>query len=131
MDSALAEALTPVLRDLENSGSVRPDVRDGAESGWPRQLMAMLYSPGGSGQGVMVLAGDPLPDRIASVADQVQEWAVEELCSVGRPTNWPQCPRHPDSHPLSAVVRDNRAVWTCPKAGDVVSKIGQLPNPRR
>jgi hypothetical protein len=131
MDSALAEALTPVLRDLENSGSVRPDVRDGKESGWPGQLMAMLYSPGGWGQGVIALTGEPLPDRIASVADQVQEWAVEELCSVGRPTNWPQCPRHPVSHPLSAVVRDNRAVWTCPKTGDVVSEIGQLSSPQR
>lgn len=41
----------------------------------------------------MALAGYPLPDRIASMADQVQEWAVEELFSIGRPTNWPQCPR--------------------------------------
>lgn len=28
MDNVLAEALTPVLRELENSGSVTPDVRD-------------------------------------------------------------------------------------------------------
>ena len=131
MDSALAEALAPVLHDLENSGSVRPDVRDVGESGWPGQLTAMLYSPGGSGQGVMALTGDPLPERIASVADQVQEWAIEELCSIGRPTNWPQCPHHPDSHPLAAVVRENRAVWTCPKTGDVVTGIGQLANPQR
>ena len=32
MDNVLAEALTPVLRDLENSGSVTPDVRD---EQWP------------------------------------------------------------------------------------------------
>jgi hypothetical protein len=60
------------------------------------------------------------------VADQVQEWAVEELCSVGRPTNWPQCPRHPQSHPLVAVLREGLAVWVCPKTADVVCEVGHL-----
>jgi hypothetical protein len=61
------------------------------------------------------------------VADQVQEWAVEELCSVGKPTNWAQCPEHP----LAPVVSEGRAVWTCPKTGNVVAKIGHLPAPGR
>ncbi len=129
MDNALAEALTPVLRDLENSGSVTPDVRDEQWSTVGGELTAMLYSPGGWGQGVFAITGEPLPVRIASVADQVQEWAVEELCSIGQPTNWPQCPHHPHSHPLSAVERDGLAVWTCPKTGHTVCEIGQLAHP--
>ena len=126
MDTALAEALTPVLRDLEYSGSVIPEVREDQWGGIEGQATAALRSADGSGLGVSVMTGESRPQRIASVADQVQEWAVEELCSVGRPTNWPQCPHHPSSHPLSAVVRDGRAVWTCPATGRPVSEIGQL-----
>ena len=129
MDIALAEALTPVLRDLENSGSVIPDVRDSQWSTFEGLVTAMLYSRDGSAQGVSAMIGESLPERIASVTDQVQDWAVEELGSIGGPTNWPQCPQHPDSHPLSAVVREGRAVWNCPKTGHVVSGIGQLPTP--
>src|ERR1035438_1683273 len=85
MDRALAEALAPVLRDPGNSGSVIPRVEDGQWSDVEGQVTAMLFSPGGSGQGVSAMTGEPLPQRIASVADQVQEWAVEELCSVRGP----------------------------------------------
>jgi hypothetical protein len=130
MDIALAKALAPVLRDLENSGSVIPEVRDDQWSDVEGQTTAALHSPDGSGQGVSVMTGESLPQRIASVADQVQEWAVEELCAVGRPTNWPQCPQHRSSHPLAPVVRDARAVWTCPATGDLVSEIGQLGRPQ-
>ncbi len=129
MDRALAEALTPVLRDLASSGSVCPDVRDAEWSVFPGQVTAWLRSPDGTGQGVSAMAGEPLPDRVASVADQVQEWAAEELCAVGRPTNWPACPDHPRIHPLSAVVRDGRAVWACPRTGPVICTIGQLTAP--
>jgi hypothetical protein len=126
VDPALSDALAPVLRDLRNSGSVRPEVRDQRWDGIEGQATAYLYSPDGSGQGVFVMTGEPAPQQLASVADQVQEWAVEELCSVGRPTNWPQCPEHPDSHPLSPVAQGGQAVWTCPVTGRLVSEIGQL-----
>ncbi len=126
MDSALAEALTPVLRDLETTGSVRPLIRDEQWSDYPGQVTAMLGSPDGTGQGVSAMAGEPWAERVAAVADQVQDWVVEELCSLGRPTNWPPCPAHPQSHPLSAVVRDGRAVWACPRTDQVISGIGQL-----
>jgi hypothetical protein len=130
MDRALAEALAPVLRDLGNSSSVIPRVEDGQWSDVEGQVTAMLFSPGGSGQGVSAMTGEPLPQRIASVADQIQEWAVEELCSVGRPTNWPPCPQHPHSHPLSAVVREGQAVWSCPRTGYAAGGIGQLGQDR-
>ncbi|HEY6481075.1 MAG TPA: hypothetical protein VIZ00_13665 [Streptosporangiaceae bacterium] len=131
MDTALAGALAPVLHDLRTSGSVLPEVRDQQWDGIEGQATAYLYSPDGSGQGVFVMTGEPLPQQIASVADQVQEWAVEELCSVGRATNWPPCPQHPGSHPLSPVAQGSQAVWTCPATGLAISEIGQLgPGPR-
>jgi hypothetical protein len=125
MDTALAEALPPVLRDLEDSGSVLPEILDDRWGG-AEQATAMLYSAGGSGQGVSASIADSLAERVASVADQVQEWAIEELRSLGRPTNWPQCPEHPESHPLAAVVTGDRPTWACPKTGHVICEIGQL-----
>jgi hypothetical protein len=72
------------------------------------------------------VAAEPLAQRIASVADQIQEWAVEARWHAGRPATWPGCPHHPDSHPLMAAVREGRAVWICPRAGDLVSDVGHL-----
>ncbi len=126
MDAALSEALGPVLRDLENSGAPRPEIADQPWSAVGGQATAMLYGPDGSGQGVSATAGEPLPERIASVADQVQEWAVEALWHAGQPATWPECPEHPGSHPLAARLRDDHAVWTCPRTGRVICGVGQL-----
>ena len=131
MDPALSEALAPVLRDLENSGALIPDIRDEQWSDFEGQVTAMLYAPDGSGQGVFVMAGEQRQERIASVADQVQEWAVEALWQAGRPATWPECPEHRGSHPLAAQLRGHRAVWTCPKAGNQVSVVGELAGPGR
>ena len=131
MDIALNEALAPVLDDLRNSGGPVPGVRD---ENWPSaagQVTAMLRAADGSGQGVSAMTAEPLPQRIASVADQVQEWAVEELWRTGRPATWPECPWHQGSHPMAAEVRDGRAVWTCPRSGREADSIGSLQAPAR
>jgi hypothetical protein len=131
VDIALSEALAPVLRDLGNSGALVPDIRYKQWSDFPGHVTAMLYGPDGSGQGVSAMAAESLPQRIASVADQVQEWAVEALWSAGRPATWPECPEHPNSHPLTATVREDRAVWICPQTGHLVNGVGQLHTPER
>jgi hypothetical protein len=51
---------------------------------------------------------------------------VEELAAQGRPATWPECPIHPDTHPLTPLARDATAVWCCPRTGQVVSAIGAL-----
>ena len=48
---------------------------------------------------------------------------------AGRPATWPECPQHPDSHPPMAAVLEGRAVWICPRAGDLVSDVGRLRAP--
>lgn len=130
MDIALSEALALVLDDLRNCGGPVPDVHDDQWSSFPGQVTAMMQAPDGSGQGVFAMAEEPLAQRIASVADQVQEWAVEELCRTHRPTTWPECPWHRNSHPLAAVVRDGQAVWTCPRSERTASSIGSF-RPRK
>jgi hypothetical protein len=124
--AALTEALQPVLDDLRNSRSVIPDVCDEQWSDYPGQVTAMMYGADGSGQGISVLAEVPLPERVRALADQIQDWAVEELWAADRPTNWPACPQHPDSHPLQAGLAEGRPVWCCPETDLVVGEIGHL-----
>jgi hypothetical protein len=86
---------------------------------------AMLSSPYGSGIGIHVDADAPGAERVAIVADQVQERVIEELWGQAA-TNWPPCPNHPDGHPLSASPGDGIAVWVCPHDGMPFSLVGSL-----
>ncbi|WP_020578546.1 hypothetical protein [Actinopolymorpha alba] len=121
MDEVLREAMEPVFRDLRSTGISLPRVEDNdwAECG------AMLRSPDGTGAGVSLDRSAPEFERVAMIADQVQEWVIEELWGRA-PTNWPRCPHHPDSHPLEASVRDRVAVWMCPADQTPVAPVGGL-----
>jgi hypothetical protein len=125
VDELLSRSLAPVLRDLRESGGPVPEVRDVDWAGDPDQPSTMLYGADGSGAGVSVRRALPEPQRVADAADQVQQWAIEDRWGRA-PTNWPPCPRHPDSHPLTATVRDGKAVWTCPGDGTVTALLGGL-----
>jgi hypothetical protein len=67
-------------------------------AGDPDQPSAMLYGADGSGAGVSVRRALPEPQRVADASDQVRQWAIEDRWGRA-PTNWPPCPRHPDSQP--------------------------------
>ena len=69
-------ALEPVLRDLRVA-SVAPSRIEG--STWPVDdyVGAMVWSVDGSGQGISVARSSPVVERIASVAEQVQQWAID------------------------------------------------------
>lgn len=125
MDENLERALAPVLRDLARTGAPVPDVEDEDWTGDPLVPSAMLRSPDGGGTGIAVELALPTAERIAQVADAVQAWAVEELWQTG-PTNWPPCPKHPTTHPLTATVQRTTAVWVCPVTGPAVAEIGTL-----
>jgi hypothetical protein len=117
----LARAIQPVLRDAETAGVPVPTVADQEWIDFPDMASAMLPSTG-----VSVALGVPEAEQIAQLADQVQEWIIEELWG-GAPTNWPRCPTHPRSHPLRAAVVGGVATWTCPTDGTDVAPIGSLP----
>lgn len=125
MDEVLRQALVPVLRDLESSGIATPRIE---VDGWwsdPDLPTVMLWSPDGSGMGVNVFPPTRMSERIASVADQIQELVIEELWRRG-PTNWPRCPRHPSTHPMKALAQDDAAMWACPLDDTFVALIGAL-----
>ncbi len=74
-----------------------------------------------------VYIGASHSDQIVSRADAVQEWAVEALNAAALPAVWPECPRHPNSHPFQPALIDRRARWRCPRDGTLVADIGDLP----
>jgi hypothetical protein len=122
--SGLTAALQPVLKDLEVV-QLRPRI-SGADWGGPEQLSAMSWWPDGSGVGVWVLSTCTACERIAMLAEQIQEAAVEVLPGLGRPAIWPKCPDHPNSHPLQARCVDETAVWVCARSDRQVAEIGAL-----
>jgi hypothetical protein len=126
MRRELRHALGLVLGDLRSEVALRPEVRDESWSDLPGYASCYLYAADGTGVGVQIAVDQPAHVQIAALADQIQDWAVEELCSVGRPAVWPPCPRHPASHPLAAVVDNERAVWRCPRSGRAMADIGAL-----
>jgi hypothetical protein len=125
VDEALRGALAPVLRDLRSTGITVPRIEDRDWTDDTVSASAMVWSPDGSGTGVRVDLGLPEFERIAMVADQVQDWAIDELWGTAS-TNWPPCPRHPSSHPMRVSTSDARAVWMCPADEVAVVPVGEL-----
>jgi hypothetical protein len=126
--SRLRETIAPVLRDIQASGAILPTMReetqDGVDGEW---ISVMLWSPDGTGMGVFIPTEPTAADQVVRLAEQVQEWEIEELASAGRSATWPECPEHPNSHPLEPVAADrNRAAWRCPRSGHVISQVGAL-----
>lgn len=130
MQIHLGRAMTHVLHDLEATGAPVPQIEGSDWQNHPGAESALLWAEDHSGMGVWVDTGLSESEQTAMLADQVQDWLVDELCRVGQATNWPQCPDHPDNHPLAAVANGDTAAWTCPKSGRVVSEIGVLAHPK-
>lgn len=60
------------------------------------------------------------------VADMVHDYVVEDMWSLGRRSNWPACPEHPDAHPLVVSRVDDDVAWACPRGGATRIPIGHL-----
>lgn len=125
VDEVLRQAMEPVLRDLRGAGVAPARIEDDDWTGDPDSASAMVWSSDGSGTGVYVSRLAPAAERVAALADQVQQWAIEEL-QGGSATNWPPCPPHPDTHPMRAATRAGAALWECPADGTPIAPIGSL-----
>jgi hypothetical protein len=124
MDVVLARALKPVLLDLRRTGMDLPGFRDQGLSD-ADSAAVNLVSPDGSESSLRVGYLGSEAERVAQAADQVQEWAIEELWPR-LPTNWPPCPHHPAGHPLQASAVDGVAVWMCPVDAVLFAPVGAL-----
>ena len=130
MDGELEAAFAPIRRDLQAPSGVTPTVVDRRWQEDADTASAFLYGPDGSGMGIWIQRGLPLSTQVVTLAEQVQEWAVEALWQLGRSASWPECPHHPARHPLEAREVDGGAVWACPVLGVIIHRIGQLTDPR-
>lgn len=117
-------ALAPVLRDARSTGVPEIKIEDSDWTKAPGYLAAMLWDRL-SGCGISVQLALPPVQRIVSVADQVQEFIIESGWGWSR-SNWPSCPHHPTTHPLTADLREDTAVWICPVDNTVVAEIGAI-----
>lgn len=133
--AVLDAVMAPVLHDLRAADALVPEVRYEAWEEQGPDYVSAFIAPSGiappgrtlGSQGVRVTLAQPAAERVAALADQVQEWEVEALAAAGRPATWPQCPEHPASHPLEpAVSADGGAIWRCPRSGLAVCAIGEL-----
>jgi hypothetical protein len=130
----LQATVEPILRDLRTSGAIVPDVvAEAHDDTGPDRVAAWILPPGSTdtrsvgSQGIYVQVNASPPERLADLADQIQEWEVEELSAAGRPATWPDCPEHPNTHPLTPKARGDQAAWCCPRTGQVIGTIGSLP----
>lgn len=116
----MRNAIAPLLRDLEVSGAIVPEVRYEAHGDFREGVHAWITAGGIGGMGVWTPTEETtFADQVCWLADQLQEWEVEELWRAGRSATWPECPEHPNSHLLQPDVGgEDSAVWRCPRSGE-------------
>jgi len=133
--SVVDAAFAPVLRDLRAVDAIVPEVRYEAWQDRGPESVSAFIAPAGrtvGSLGVWVELAASRSEQVAQLAEQVQEWEVEELCATGRSATWPECPEHPNTHPLEPVVTDEgAAIWRCPRSALAVCAIGELAGRRR
>lgn len=124
--SQLQGNLAPILRDITATGAILPEVQEEAHEDLGADVVsAWVQGPDGIfGSGIRVDMHVAPEERLADIAEQLQEWEMEELAAAGRPATWPECPEHPNSHPLSPQVRNGVAMWCCPRTGNPEYPIG-------
>ena len=126
--AVLRETVAPLLRDLTATSMTLPDIREEAheDRGTAAVCAWIQGSDGIGGEGIWIWLDRPIAERVAALAEQLQQWAADRLYDAGQPPGWPQCPDHPRSHELSPEVRASSAVWICSESGRVISNIGTL-----
>jgi hypothetical protein len=125
----LREACAPALADLERSrpGVLRPGSAPGsapAVDPWGNDVSSLWLweAQGGSGTGIWLGDPDEQPwEAVLRATETVQDAAIDAVWGA-----WPECPDHPDSHPLTPDLAEEVAVWTCPATRRRVSKVGEF-----
>jgi hypothetical protein len=127
----LSETVAPLLRDLAATGMRLPDIRPEAHhvSGM-EGVGAWIHEPDGCGSGIDIATDLPPAERVERLAEQIQNWAADQLHDAGRKPEWPLCPQHPACNRASPEVVDGSPVWVCGEGPHVISAIGSLPKSR-
>lgn len=110
----------------DNGGGFFLDRPDAHEERAAPSTCGWIEGPGRTGEGISVRLDSSAAEQVAQLAEQIQNWAADQLHDSGHTSQWPACPRHRDApHRLQPEVRDGVAVWTCPQTGELIWPIGQ------
>jgi hypothetical protein len=126
VSSALETALALIVRDLRSTEGITLRLSEELVDSDPAYESLWMLSEGESRTGLLAPLAMAQPERIVHIADQAQEFILEELGRLGLPAAWPECPEHPGSHPLEPTLASGGPHWVCPKSGDTVAPIGEL-----
>ena len=99
-----------------------PEVLVAVLDEYERVIMIREHGLGGFGLHVEVTA--PEPDELSQLEQDVESIAdalSESRAFWGR--RLPECPRHPDSHPLLIAMSAETATLRCPTSGEVVRTV--------
>jgi len=127
--SVIRNAVAPVLRDMEASGAIVPEILYQSSADDSRDGVTTDIALGGGHRGhIWIPTSEYSPaEQVWQAADQLKEWEVHELWEAGGPATWPECPEHPGTHPLEPDIDgQGSAVWQCPRTQQVICAIGAL-----
>jgi hypothetical protein len=124
-------ACRPALADLDRSRpgllrlGPRPESLPAVDPWGNDGASLWLWDTGGQGTGVWLGEPEEAPSAaLFRACEAVQEAAIEAVHGA-----WPECPDHPDSHPLELREAGNRPAWACPVNGRSVAPVGELGGP--
>lgn len=125
MHTDLADALRLVERDVASTlGRPLPLLDEESVDG--EQVHSVwLLGPANTRTGVLLPESAGQVDGLVAVAEQVQEF-VQEVEAVNGRSAWPECTFHPRTHPARAMNVGDVPLWTCPRTGDAIARIGLL-----
>lgn len=115
MSDISAERLVTTVRRYLSSAGVHSRIMLEPATETPRYESFWLVSVSGGRTGIVIPIDVDEPARRVLLADQVQDFLHEELSALGKSTSWPECPEHPNSHPLRPQIVDGTGAWVCPK----------------
>jgi hypothetical protein len=123
MSGAAESEFIGLARRFLADASLDVDILDQPATDDPSYISFWLSSSTKALTGVLIPRESPGSPQRVTLGDQVQEFIHEELAVLGRPAVWPECPAHPGSHPLIAVLSDGDAVWACPRTHEALLMI--------
>ncbi|GAA1585752.1 MULTISPECIES: hypothetical protein [Kribbella] len=122
----LRTALSLLVLDLRSTGGLTLQLLDEPALDDPAYDSLWLLSGDDCRTGLLAFRDLPAAEQVVQVAEQVQDFVHEELCRLGLPVTWPECPDHPASHPLTPALSGGHPSWQCPKSAQPVAAIGEL-----
>src|ERR1700685_2812377 len=95
----IGRATAPILRDLEASGAIVPEILYQTSGNYSRDgrdgVTTDIALDGGHDGNVWIPTEEcSSAEQVCCAAEELQEWEIHELWEADRPATWPECPQH-------------------------------------